>query len=76
MTKAITIEHVAFTKAPSYSPDAFFSFWDNGTGRSSIWDGNTWIECIHETHEELIDMAVRWIRQGYRCHSILTGEPV
>ncbi len=67
------IEHVVIEKSRG-NIQAFCNFRDDGTSRSSVWNGLTWIEATYETHEPAIAIAADFVRSGHSCRSMITGE--
>lgn len=75
MVPVTTIEHVSVWNKPQ-GVEAFFVFYSDGQSRSSIWNGSTWVDTIRPTHDEAIELAADYVRQGFVCESLLTGEKV
>jgi len=73
MSDLSTIEHVSLEKNGK-SAHAFVAFWADGRSRVSEWTGSTWFDRILPSHEEGINLAAEYVRRGYACTSILTGE--
>lgn len=74
MSKPIrTIEHVVLERKPN-AADAFVAFWSDGTAHASIWNGSSWKGDRYISHEEGIELAASYVRRGYKCVSIITGE--
>lgn len=73
MSQIDTIEHVTLEKQGK-SADVFIAFWSDGTSRVSEWIGATWNDTQLDTHEAGIELAASYVRRGYRCTSLLTGD--